>query len=256
MIAAFSACAGSAVTGSSPIASVAPLQDVYEATDVPTPGGSGNGAVIIALSENGHIGSTLSGEVVWVTPGNMSRAIVSSGAVTRSGSAASISALALNPYTNDLVRVSGELSSSGLAYVLNGSASVSGTATRVASYVNLGQTFVPPAGFIGTLTYTAANAACAGGTVYVGIAGAQPDGNGLWLPLGAVAVSTPPSAPYGVPNGVWDGAHVLFLQGDPGSSLNPGYALGVSLTAFPSAGADGGLSSNAGSTPCTTSLSP
>jgi len=230
------------------------LHDVYEATNVALPEGYGNGSILFAFSENGVPGSEISGEVVLVSPSSMTRWTIYSGKVTRTGSTATFQGESVNAYVNRTLSVSGSFSSSTFTYALGSSSTASGTAARVASYVDNNETFVPPSGFIGTLSYVPTNTSCANGTVYVTISGAQADGYGLWRPLGAVAIATPPSLPYGQNDGVWDGNDVFVLI-DLLNTTNSGPTLSITLTAFPAAGANGGMA-QFGATPCTTPVTP
>lgn len=239
-----------------PPPTMAPLHDVYEATNVTLPDGSGNGTLAFALSQEGSGASNLAGEVVLLKPGNMNRLILQDGAVTQNGSTAMISGQALDSYTNRVYALSGTATSLGITYSLSGEVSANGQGVHVAPYVDPGQTFVSPAGFLGTHTYAAANTACANGTVYVAIGGAQPDGHGLWLPQGAVGISSPPNISNPSSNdGVWDGSRVLAVTNLGGSVLAPSPTLEVTLSAFPSAGSNGGLAQFGGS-PCVSTLSP
>ena len=55
-----------ALAGASPSPRSSPLHDVYEATNVALPDGSGSGSIVFAFSENGTAGSPVSGEIVLV----------------------------------------------------------------------------------------------------------------------------------------------------------------------------------------------
>lgn len=247
---AVAACTGPSGSG---IATLAPLHDVYEATNVALPDGSGNGSIVFAFSENGTAGSNVSGELVLISPIQMTRLPLQSGTVTRAGSTATIQGLALDRATARTTVVSGSFSSAAFTYSLNGTEVATGTANRVASYIDNGTVFAAPSGSLGTFSYFPENTSCVNGTVYVAISGAQPDGNGLWRPQGAVSIGTPPPPAQNANDGVWDQGHVFVLVNLGGFYSTP--TLSVTLTGAPSA-ASSGVVAQFGATPCTTPITP
>jgi hypothetical protein len=252
---AVAGCGGGSGT-SGGVSTLAPLHDVYEATNVALPDGSGNGSIVFAFSENGVAGSNVSGEIVLVAASHMTRLPLQAGSVTRAGSTGTIQAAAVNTSMNRTTSVSGTFASSALTYTLNGSTMTTGTAARIESYVDNNADFVPPSGFLGTLTYVPETTSCANGSVYVAISGAQPDGYGLWRPVGAVSISTPPSLPYSANDGVWDSNDVFVLIDLSGNTIGPSTpTLAVTLTAFPSPGTNGGVA-QFGATPCSAPIQP
>lgn len=250
-------CGGSGSAVSPMPAPLAPLHDIYEASNVSLPDGSGTGSVVVTLSENGVAGTPLTGEIVWAGAGSIALAQLQSGSVSRNGAGATISALGLDAYTNAAFRLSGSVTPSALRYTVNGSTSE--VATRVGSYVDASQKFSAPQGFPSAVTLSASNRACVGSTIELRIDGAAPDGHGLWLPEASIDVPVLPNPANGPLVGFYDGANVFALAmpaDDTPIALYPsGAEFTLWLTAFPAAGQLGGANVT-GVSGCPTSLSP
>lgn len=244
---AVTGCAG----GSVAVSTLSPLHDVYEATNVALPDGSGSGSIVFAFSENGTAGSPVSGEIVLVAASHMSRLPLQSGVVTRAGSSGTIQGITLNPDTNRTTSLSGSLSSSTYTYSLSGSTTTNGTAARVSSYIDNDEAFVPPSGFLGTFAYIPLNTSCVSQTIYDTISGAQSDGSGLWRPQGAVNIGAAPSPPFSTNDGVWDGGSVFALVDLGGGVINP-----LSPTLSLTLAGTSDTVAQFGATPCVTPVTP